>query len=361
MSELISPQNNPHRKRILTGDRPTGKLHLGHYAGSLKNRVQLQDEYETYILIADVQALTDNFETPEMLRANIREVVLDYLAVGLDPKKCAFVIQSLIPEIADLTVFYLNLVSVARLQRNPTVKDEMQQKGYGDNVTAGFLCYPISQVADITAFGAHLVPVGEDQRPMIEQTQEIVDKFNRLYRNTSGNDSEEEILVRPEGMYAEFGRLPGTDGSAKMSKSVGNVINLADDEKTVTQKVMGMYTDPNRLTGREPGNVAGNPVFTYHDAFNPDKARVSELKELYARGGENENGKPLLGDVQVKRELAVALNAFLEPIRTRREEYSRDESFVWDVVRDGTSRGRARAGEVMESVRAAMKIDYFKS
>ncbi len=356
-SSHLTPQNLSIRKRILTGDRPTGKLHLGHYVGSLKNRVQLQDEYETYILIADVQALTDNFETPEMLRANIREVVLDYLAVGLDPKKCAFVIQSLIPEIADLTIFYLNLVSVARLQRNPTVKDEMQQKGYGDNVTAGFLCYPISQVADITAFGAHLVPVGEDQRPMIEQTQEIVDKFNRLY----GDDCDPGILVRPEGMYAEFGRLPGTDGSAKMSKSVGNVINLADDEKTVTQKVMGMYTDPNRLTGREPGNVAGNPVFTYHDAFNPDKARVAELKEMYASGGENEKGKPLLGDVQVKRELAVALNAFLEPIRARREEYSRDESFVWDVVRDGTSRGRARAGEVMESVREAMKIDYFKS
>jgi tryptophanyl-tRNA synthetase len=349
-----SQQSTPSKKRILTGDRPTGKLHLGHYVGSLANRVKLQDEYETYILIADVQALTDNFETPEMLRQNIREVVLDYLAVGLDPKKCAFVIQSLVPEIADLTVFYLNLVTVARLQRNPTVKDEMQQKGYGDNVTAGFLCYPISQVADITAFGAHLVPVGEDQRPMIEQTQEIVDKFNRLYGDSS------EVLVRPEGMYSEFGRLPGTDGAAKMSKSVGNVISLSDDEKTVAQKVMGMFTDPNRLTGREPGNVEGNPVFTYHDAFNPDKERVAELKEMYRRGGENEKGKPLLGDVQVKRELAVALNAFLEPIRARREEFARDADFVEDVVRDGTQRGRERAGEVMDKVRRAMKIDYLR-
>lgn len=352
----FSSQSTPDRKRILTGDRPTGKLHLGHYVGSLANRVRLQDEYETYILIADVQALTDNFQTPEMLRANIREVILDYLAIGLDPKKCAFVIQSLIPEIAELTIFYMNLVSVARLERNPTVKDEMKQKGYGDNVTAGFLCYPISQVADITAFGAHLVPVGEDQRPMIEQTQEIVDRFNRLY-----GDDRESVIVRPEGLYGEFGRLPGTDGAAKMSKSVGNVINLSDDEKTVTQKVMAMFTDPNRLTGKEVGTVEGNPVFTYHDAFNPDKDRVTELKELYRRGGENEKGKPMLGDVQVKRELANALNEFLEPIRARREEYSQNEDFVWQVAREGTQRGRERAAQVLAGVRRAMKIDYFKA
>jgi tryptophanyl-tRNA synthetase len=352
----FSSQSTPDRKRILTGDRPTGKLHLGHYVGSLANRVRLQDEYETYILIADVQALTDNFQTPEMLRANIREVILDYLAVGLDPQKCAFVVQSLVPEIAELTIFYMNLVSVARLERNPTVKDEMKQKGYGDNVTAGFLCYPISQVADITAFGAHLVPVGEDQRPMIEQTQEIVDRFNRLY-----GEGETQVLVRPEGMYAEFGRLPGTDGAAKMSKSVGNVISLSDDEKTVSQKVMAMFTDPKRLTGKEPGSVEGNPVFTYHDAFNSDKERVAELKELYRRGGENEKGKPLLGDVQVKRELANALNEFLEPIRTRRAEYSRHEDYVWQIAREGTQRGRERAGQVMADVRRAMEIDYFKS
>lgn len=340
------------KKRILTGDRPTGKLHLGHFVGSLQNRVKLQDEYETYILIADVQALTDNFETPEMLKANIREVVLDYLAVGLDPKKCAFVIQSLVPEIAELTVFYMNLVTVARLERNPTVKDEMKQKGFESNVNAGFLCYPISQAADITAFGAHLVPVGEDQRPMIEQTQEIVDRFNRLYGGG------EDVLMRPEGMYAEFGRLPGTDGAAKMSKTVGNVINLSDDEKSVTQKVMGMFTDPKRLTGKEPGNVEGNPVFTYHDAFNPDRARVAELKEMYRKGGENDQGKPLLGDVTVKRELVAALNGVLTPIRERRAEYEKDASFVEDVVRDGTRRGRERAAQVMEDVRRAMKIDY---
>lgn len=340
-----------HIKRILTGDRPTGPLHIGHYLGSLKNRVQLQHEYETYILIADVQALTDNFERPEILKDNIREVALDYLAVGLDPQKCAFVIQSLIPEIAELTVYYMNLVTLSRLGRNPTVKDEMQQKGLGESVTAGFFCYPVSQVADITAFGAHLVPVGADQAPMIEQTQEIVDRFNRLYGET---------LVRPEAMYAEFGRLPGTDGGAKMGKSLGNAISLSDDEATVNKKVMGMFTDPNRVRGTEPGNIEGNPVFVYHDAFNTDKQRVLEMKEMYARGGVGPDGKkPLLGDVQVKRELAVALNAFLEPIRNRRLEFARDESFVQDVLQDGTRRGRERAQEVMEEVRSAMKIDYF--
>jgi len=338
------------RKTILTGDRPTGKLHLGHYVGSLQNRLKLQHEYETFILVADVQALTDNFERPEILKANIREVALDYLAVGLDPAQCAFVIQSQVPEIAELTVFYLNLVTIARLERNPTVKTEIAQKGFGESLPAGFFCYPVSQAADITAFDAHLVPVGQDQAPMIEQTQEIVDKFNRLYGET---------LVRPEAMYAEFGRLPGTDGQSKMSKSVGNVIALSDDEKTVTQKILGMYTDPNRLRGTEPGNVEGNPVFTYHDAFNPNRERVAELKELYRRGGANENGKPILGDVTVKRELAVALNALLEPMRVRRAELERDPDYVWDVLRDGTRRGRERAAGVMERVRQAMKIDYF--
>jgi len=338
------------KKRILTGDRPTGKLHLGHYVGSLKNRVALQHEYETYVLIADVQALTDNFERPEILKQNIREVALDYLAVGLDPNECAFVIQSQIPEIADLTIYYLNLVTVARLNRNPTVKAEMTQKGMGDEVPAGFLCYPVSQAADITAFDAHLVPVGDDQKPMIEQTREIVSKFNRLYGET---------LVTPEGLYTEQGRLPGTDGSAKMSKSLGNTIAISDDEETVNKKVMAMFTDPNRLTGREPGNVENNPVFAYHDAFNPNRARVEELKDLYRRGGENEKGKPLLGDVQVKRELANALNEFLEPMRARRAEFARDESYVWDVLRDGTQRGKARAAQTLEAVKYAMQVDYF--
>lgn len=338
------------RKRILTGDRPTGKLHLGHYVGSLKNRAQLQHEYETYVLIADVQALTDNFATPEILKANIREAALDYLAVGLDPQKCAFVVQSMVPEIAELTVFYMNLVSVSQVERNPTVKAEIAQKGFGETLPLGFFCYPVSQAADITAFGADLVPVGADQAPMIELCRDIVEKFNRFYGET---------LVLPSPLYAEFGRLPGTDGGAKMSKSLGNVINLSDDEKTVNERVMSMFTDPNRVRGTEPGTVEGNPVFTYHDAFNPDKARVAELKELYKAGGANEKGKPILGDVTVKRELSQVLNAFLEPIRTRRAEFARDESYVTDVLRDGTRRGRERAAEVMEGVRRAMKIDYF--
>ena len=339
------------KKTILTGDRPTGPLHLGHYVGSLRNRVALQDEYETFVLLADVQALTDNYERPEMLRANIREVVLDYLSVGLDPQKCAFVIQSQIPQIAELTVFYLNLVTLARVERNPTVKTEIEQK-FGSEVPMGFLCYPVSQAADITAFGAHLVPVGDDQKPMIELTREIVQRFNFLY------GAGEEILVKPEGMYAAVSRLPGTDGQAKMGKSLGNAINLSDDAKTLQLKVMSMFTDPNRKTGREPGNVEGNPVFTYHDAFNPDKARVEELKDLYRRGGENEAGKPLLGDVTVKRELVQVLEELLAPIRARREEFARDEGLVWDVVRDGTRRGRERAEAVMEEVRRAMKISY---
>jgi tryptophanyl-tRNA synthetase len=314
----------------------------------LANRVKLQHEYETYILIADVQALTDNFETPEMLKTTSAKCArLPGCRAGA--QKCAFVVQSLIPEIAELTIFYLNLVTLARLERNPTVKTEIQQK-FGGEVPAGFVCYPVSQAADITAFDAHLVPVGDDQDPMIEQTREIVSKFNRLYGET---------LVMPEKMHSAVTRLPGTDGGAKMGKSLGNAIHLSDDEATVNKKVMAMFTDPNRLTGREPGNVEGNPVFTYHDAFNPNKARVEELKELYRRGGENEKGKPLLGDVQVKRELAESLNAFLEPIRTRRLEFERDEGYVRDVIRNGTQRGRARAQQTMEAVRHAMKINYF--
>lgn len=338
----------PSPKRILTGDRPTGRLHLGHFVGSLRNRVQLQHDYETYILIADVQALTDNFERPETLQAHIREVALDYLAVGLDPKRCAFVIQSLIPEIAELTMYYLNLVTLARVERNPTVKTEIKQK-FGNEVPMGFVCYPVSQAADITAFGAHLVPVGDDQKPMIELTRDIVNRFNNLYGET---------LVLPEGMYAEMSRLPGTDGQAKMSKSLNNGIYLSDDEATVNKKVMSMFTDPNRLTGKEPGNVEGNPVFTYLDTFHPDKALVADLKERYRAGGADERGKPLLGDVTVKRELAAALNQMLEPIRTRRAEFERDDAYVWDALSDGTRRGRERAAEVMDSVRAAMKLNY---
>lgn len=336
------------KKRILTGDRPTGPLHLGHYVGSLANRVKLQQEYETYILLADVQALTDNFDKPETLRANIFEVVLDYLAVGLDPKHCAFVVQSMVPEIAELTVYYLNLVTLARVERNPTVKTEIQQK-FGNEVPMGFVCYPVSQCADITAFGAHLVPVGDDQAPMIELTRDIAGRFNHYYGET---------LVLPEGMYAKVSRLPGTDGMAKMSKSLGNGIYLKDDAETVKKKVMSMYTDPNRIRGIEPGNVDGNPVFTYLDAFHADIALVDDLKARYRAGGADEKGKPLLGDVVVKRELIKVLEELLEPIRTRRAEFARDEAYVWDVVSEGTRRGRQRAGEVMASVREAMKLNY---
>jgi len=338
------------KKTILTGDRPTGRLHLGHYVGSLKNRVALQNEYETFVLLADVQALTDNFDQPEILRDNIFQVTLDYLAVGLDPQKCAFVIQSQIPQIAELTVFFMNLVSVSQVERNPTVKAEIAQKGFGETLPLGFFCYPVSQAADITAFDADLVPVGQDQAPMIELCRDIVLRFNRLYGET---------LTLPEAMYAQFGRLPGTDGQAKMSKSIGNVISLSDDEKTVTQKVMAMFTDPNRITGREPGNVENNPVFTYHHAFNTDKERVAELKELYELGGENEKGKPILGDVTVKRELIAAMNEFLAPIREKRAAFEAQPDFVWDVLQDGTKRGLQRAENVMERVRDAMKIGYF--
>ena len=330
------------RKRILTGDRPTGPLHLGHYIGSLANRVRLQDEYETFILIADVQALTDHYDDPGMLAANIRQVTLDYLSVGLDPTKVTIVIQSMVPEISDLTIFYMNLVTLARLQRNPTVKAELQQKSFEGNVPVGFMAYPISQAADITVFNAHLVPVGEDQLPMIEQTREIVRKFNDLYGET---------IVEPEALVSKFGRLPGTDGQAKMSKTLGNVINLSDDEEAVRRLVMSMYTDPTRLRATDPGHVEGNPVFTYHDAFNPNLEEVNDLKERYRAGR--------VGDVEVKKKLILALNAFLGPIRERRRKYQEDPKLVDDILQQGVRRAREVAGETLASVRKAMKIDYF--
>ena len=330
------------KQRILTGDRPTGKLHLGHYVGSLEARVRLQHEYETFILIADAQALTDNFEHPEMLRAHLREVTLDYLAVGLDPEVVTIVIQSMVPEIAELTVFFLNLVTAARLQRNPTVKEELRQKGFGASVPAGFLCYPVSQAADITAFGAHLVPVGDDQLPMVEQTREIVRRFNSLYG---------EALVEPEALVGRFPRLPGTDGKEKMSKSLGNTINLSDDAETVRQKVMRMYTDPTRIHPTDPGHVEGNPVFVFHDAFNSNSEEVAELKERYRAGR--------VGDVEVKRRLAAALNGFLDPIRERRRCYEQRPNEVEEILRHGTQRGREAARETMARVRQAMGLDYF--
>ncbi len=332
-------------KLILTGDRPTGKLHLGHYVGSLANRVKLQHDYETYIMIADVQALTDNFEHPEKLEENIREVVLDYLSVDIDPKISTIFIQSKIPEIAELTVFYMNLVTLARLERNPTVKDEMKQKGFGANVPLGFLAYPVSQAADITFLKADLVPVGVDQVPMIEQTREIVRKFNELYG---------KVLVEPKALVGEVERLPGTDGKAKMSKSLGNAINLSDDSETVRKQVMSMYTDPNRVHGDEPGEVKGNPVFVYLDAFSQSeksKSKVKELKDRYSKG--------TIKDVKVKEFLVEVLEEFLEPIQRRRAEFEKQPDLVEKILKEGTEKAKNEAKKTLIEVKRAMKIDYF--
>lgn len=330
------------KQRILTGDRPTGPLHLGHLVGSLQSRVRLQREYDTFVLVADVQALTDNFEDPGKVRANVFEVALDYLAVGLDPREVTVVVQSLVPEIAELTVLYLNLVTVSHLRQNPTVKAEIAQKGYGESVPAGFFVYPVSQAADITAFGASVVPVGDDQLPMIEQTAEIVRRFGRLYA---------PVLTEPRALLSATPRLPGLDGKAKMSKSLGNAIFLKDPADELARKVRGMYTDPLHLRAEDPGTVEGNPVFAYLDAFDPDRAGVLALKDHYRRGG--------LGDVKVKRHLLDVLEGVLGPIRARREEVARDPEFVREMLRDGTARGREVAAETMRRVREAMRIDYF--
>ncbi len=328
-------------KRILTGDRPTGPLHLGHYVGSLQNRVRLQDDYDTYVLIADVQALTDNFERPETLEANVLEVALDYLAVGLNPDKAKIVIQSMVPELTELTIYFMNLVTVATLERNPTVKEEVKQRGFGRNVPVGFWSYPISQAADITIFKADLVPVGEDQLPMIEQAREIVRRFNSLYG---------KVLIEPKAMLGQVARLPGTDGGAKMSKSLKNCIYLGDPSETVRKRVMSMFTDPTRIHPTDPGHVEGNPVFTYHDVFNPDKSEVEELKERYRKG--------TVGDVEVKQRLFKALDAFLAPIRERRAAFAATPTRVREIMMEGTRKGRTLAQATMEEVRHAMKLGY---
>jgi tryptophanyl-tRNA synthetase len=331
------------KKRILTGDRPTGRMHLGHFVGSLKNRIKLQDSYDQFVMIADVQALTDNFENPEKVRNNVKEVLLDYLAVGIDPKKTTILIQSMIPEIAELTVFYLNLVTLERVLRNPTIKDEIKQKGFGQSLPAGFAVYPVSQAADITIFNANLVPVGEDQLPMIEQTREIVRKFNSLYG---------EVFVEPEALVGEVKRLPGIDGSTKMGKSLGNAIYLSDSEEELKKKVMSMYTDPARIHPTDPGNVEGNPVFVYHDVFNPDLAEVNDLKIRYKEGK--------VGDIEVKEKLFVALNTFLTPVREKRKEFEGKDEVLDQILKDGTAKAREVAKETMKKVKRAMKIDYFK-
>lgn len=331
-----------HMKTILTGDRPTGKLHLGHYVGSLATRVKLQGVHRQFVMIADTQALTDHAHEPKKVRDSILEVALDYLAVGIDPKATTIFIQSLIPALPELTLYYLNLVTWNRLKRNPTVKAEIQQKGYGEEVPAGFMIYPISQAADITAFKADLVPVGDDQIPMIEQTVEVVRKFNRLY-NT-------DVLVEPQALTSVMARLPGIDGKAKMGKSLGNAIFLADSPDEVAKKVKGMYTDPGHLRIEDPGKVEGNPVFTYLDAFGKDTAKIDEMKAHYARGG--------LGDSLVKKYLLEVLLAFLEPIRKRREEYAKDPKQVMSYLFQGTEAAQAVAYETLTEVRRAMGIDY---
>jgi tryptophanyl-tRNA synthetase len=327
------------RKTILTGDRPTGPLHLGHYVGSLRQRVALQREHDTYVLIADLQALTDHADAPEQIRDHVLEVALDYLAVGIDPAVATIVVQSQVPELAELTVYFLNLVTVARLQRNPTVKDEMRQKGFEADVPAGFLVYPVSQAADIAAFKAHLVPVGEDQLPMIEVAAEIVRRFNRIYGTT---------LVEPEALLGAVSRLPGIDGEAKMSKSLGNVINLSDPSDVVAARVRGMFTDPRHLRVEDPGTVEGNPVFAYLDAFDADAAGVERLKQRYRAGG--------LGDSVVKRRLLEVLEVLLEPIRRRRAEWERDRGAVEGILREGTARGRAAAAATLGEVRRALRL-----
>lgn len=344
-------------KIMLTGDRPTGRLHVGHYVGSLKRRVELQntgDFDEMFVMIADAQALTDNADNPEKVRQNIIEVALDYLACGLDPEKCTLFIQSQIPQLCELSFYYMNLVTVSRLQRNPTVKAEIQMRNFEASIPVGFFTYPISQAADITAFKANVVPVGEDQLPMLEQTKEIVRKFNSVYGDT---------LVEPEILLPENQaclRLPGTDGKAKMSKSLGNCIYLSEEPDEIQKKVFSMFTDPTHIKVSDPGKLEGNTVFTYLDAFCrpeyfaeflPDYANLQELKDHYARGG--------LGDMKVKRFLNNVLQAELEPIRNRRKEYQKDIPYVYEILKKGSEKAEAVAEKTLQEVKASMKINYF--
>ena len=345
-------------KIILTGDRPTGKLHLGHYIGSLRRRVELQnagDYDKMFVFMADVQALTDNADNPEKIRQSIVNVALDYLAAGLDPEKCVLFIQSQIPELAELTTYLMNLVSVSRVQRNPTVKTEVKMRGFeGESIPLGFFCYPVSQAADITLFKATTVPAGEDQEPMLEVTRELVRRFNQIYA---------PVLVEPNIMLPENAtarRLPGTDGKEKMSKSLGNCIYLSDDADTVWQKVRSMYTDPTHINLNDPGHVEGNAVFTYLDAFSkpehfaqywPEYQNLDELKDHYRRGG--------LGDMKCKKFLNQILNEFLEPMRQRRHEFEQDIPEIYNILRRGTEKARETAAQTMSEVRQAMQINYF--
>ena len=345
-------------KIILTGDRPTGKLHLGHYVGSLRRRVQLQNEgdYERmFVFMADVQALTDNADNPEKIRQNIVEVALDYLSAGLNPDKCTLYIQSCIPELSELTTYLMNIVSVSRVQRNPTVKTEVKMRGFeNDSIPLGFFCYPVSQAADIAAFKATTVPAGEDQAPMIELTRELVARFNQTYAPVLVEPS----LMLPENLVQR--RLPGTDGKEKMSKSLGNCIYLSDDAKTVEQKVKSMYTDPTHLNVSDPGHIEGNAVFTYLDAFATDQdfadfwpefKTLDELKDAYTHGG--------IGDMKCKKMLTKVINRMLDPIRQRRHEYEQDIPEIFNILRRGSEAAREAAAQTMDEVRNAMRINYF--
>ena len=346
------------KKIILTGDRPTGRLHVGHYVGSLKERVRLQNsgEYdEIYVMIADAQALTDNADNPEKVRQNILQVALDYLACGIDPAKTHIFIQSMVPELTELSFYYMNLVTVSRLQRNPTVKSEIHMRNFETSIPVGFFCYPISQAADITAFHATTVPAGEDQKPMIEQCCEIVRKFNAVY----GDTLTEPEIVLPQN--AACLRLPGTDGKAKMSKSLGNCIYLSEEPEDIKKKVMSMFTDPNHLRVEDPGQVEDNPVFIYLDAFSrpehferhfPDYQNIEEMKAHYTRGG--------LGDMKVKKFLNNVLQDELEPIRNRRRELEKDIPAIYDILKEGSMRAREAAARTLDDVRRAMKINYFE-
>lgn len=336
------------KETLLTGDRPTGKLHIGHYIGSLKNRVTLQNSelYNSYIMIADQQALTDNARNPEKIRNNLIEVALDYLSVGINPSKSTIFIQSQIPELNELTMHYLNLVTVARLERNPTVKSEIKERNFNMSIPAGFMIYPVSQAADITAFKANIVPVGEDQLPMIEQTREIVRSFNNIYK--------EDVLVEPRAILPKegLGRLPGIDGKAKMSKSLNNAIYLSDEPDVIKNKVMSMYTDPNHIRVEDPGTIENNTVFIYLDAFCNEIDKLQEMKVHYQRGG--------LGDVKVKKYLNEIIQAELEPIRNRRKEYEKNLDYVYEVLKEGSNNARKIASNTLRDVRNAIGIEYFK-
>ena len=344
------------RKTILTGDRPTGKLHLGHYAGSLRNRVELQNsgKYDMYVFIADMQALTDNAKNPQKIRDNIIEVALDYLSVGLDPEKTCIFVQSQIPALSELTMYYMNLVSLARLKRNPTIKSEIKERGFGETIPVGFLTYPISQAADITAFDADLVPVGEDQAPILEQDIEIVRTFNSIY----GKTLKEPKQLTPENVCK---RLPGIDGKNKMSKSLGNCIYLSDTPEEVTKKVMTMYTDPNHIRVEDPGDTKNNPVFMYLEAFSTDEhfakylpefKNLEDLKTHYEQGG--------VGDVKIKKFLANVINDVLAPIRERRAIYENNIEAVYKMLEEGSKKARAKSEEVLTRVRKAIGVEYFK-